>query len=299
MALEPDRIQKPLRKVRKLLKKMPALPTPEDIHDFRTSSRRVEEILQVLSLDSRGKGRRTAKALSGLRKRAGKVRDMDVLTSYATNLRHPHEEEERDCSVRLLEHLGAERHKYARKFHAVTQQSAAKLNKGLKRISNKVDKVLPAKNSAVSSKNAATSDVAAEALKLVSELASASRVGKSNLHSYRLKVKELQTLLKMADSRGAEFVNKLGEVKDAIGEWHDWEELVAIAGDVLDHGAACKLIRELKRTREQKYTRALALFQGTRRKYLREFDQRSPASPRHSLKRPAESVLSATAAIAA
>ena len=117
MALQPDRIQKPLRKVRKLLKKMPAIPSAEDIHDFRTNSRRVEATLEVLSLDSGGKGWRASKTVSRLRKRAGKIRDMDVLTNYASNLPHP--DDETDCSVRLLEHLGAERRKHARKFHVV------------------------------------------------------------------------------------------------------------------------------------------------------------------------------------
>jgi len=100
---------------------------------------------------------------------------MDVLMSFASNLRHP--DDENDCSKRLLEHLGAERRKHARKFHAATQQSAAKLNKALKRISNKIESNLPAKASLGSLKNTAALDVAAAALKLVSELASASRVG--------------------------------------------------------------------------------------------------------------------------
>lgn len=276
---------------------MPAIPSAEDIHDFRMNSRRVEATLEVLSLDSGGKGWRASKTLSRLRKRAGKIRDMDVLTNYASNLPHP--DDETDCSVRLLEHLGAERRKHARKFHVDAKHSAAKLDRRLRRISKRVESALPAKASPGSRRNTAASDVAAAALKLVSELASASRVGRKNLHSYRLKVKELQNLLKMADNGGSEFVKELGELKDAIGEWHDWDELIAIAEDVLDHGARCNLIRELKRTREKKLWSALAQFERTRRKYLREFHQHPPGNSRHAMKRPAESVFSAAAAIAA
>jgi hypothetical protein len=119
------------------------------------------------------------------------------------------------------------------------------------------------------------------------------------LHSHRLKVKELQNLLKMAGNGGHEFVKELGEVKDAIAEWHDWDELIAIAEDVLDHGAPCKLIRELNRIREQQYKRALALFERTRKKYLGRCDQRSQGSSRYSVQRPLQSASSATAAIAA
>ena len=35
------------------------------------------------------------------------------------------------------------------------------------------------------------------------------------------------------------FVDRLGEIKDAIGEWHDWEVLVATANETLDHSRKC------------------------------------------------------------
>jgi CHAD domain-containing protein len=111
MALETARIQKPTRKLRKLLKKMPGIPSPREIHTFRTNLRRVETALQVFSLDSNRKGRRTAKTLSKLRKRAGKIRDMDVLTAHAASVELAHDENY--CSVALLEYLGAQRLKHA------------------------------------------------------------------------------------------------------------------------------------------------------------------------------------------
>ena len=63
MVLETARIQKATRKLRELLKKMPGIPSPREIHTFRTNLRRVETALQVFSLDSGRKGRRTAKTL--------------------------------------------------------------------------------------------------------------------------------------------------------------------------------------------------------------------------------------------
>ena len=82
MALDFKRVQKPVRKLRKLLKKMSAEPTPQQVHDFRTNSRNMEATLNAFGLEDSGLGRRVLKLLSRLRKRAGKVRDMDVLTSY-------------------------------------------------------------------------------------------------------------------------------------------------------------------------------------------------------------------------
>ncbi|HEX4785898.1 MAG TPA: CHAD domain-containing protein, partial [Candidatus Sulfotelmatobacter sp.] len=239
---------------------------------------------------------RTAKTLSSLRRRAGKIRDMDVLTAHAANIKHTHDENY--CSVALLEYLGARRLKQARKFHAAVRRHGSKLRNRLKRISKDIEQLLPDSKSG-GNVHSPASNANAAAWKLISELAKASRVGRTNLHSYRLKVKELRNLLQMADNGGDEFAKELGELKDAIGEWHDWEELIAIAEEILDHGPKCELTRELKSTRDKKYKNAISLFEGTRNKYLRHFDQRRGTDLPRAIKKPAESVLFATAAIAA
>lgn len=95
----------------------------------------------------------------------------------------------------------------------------------------------------------------------------------------------------MADHPGNQpFIDALGQVKDAIGEWHDWEELIAIAADRLDHGPACKLLHELKAVSARKYECALSLTNKMRRDFL--------SSGRFGKHRPARPILEATAAIA-
>jgi len=85
-----------------------------------------------------------------------------------------------------------------------------------------------------------------------------------------LRVKELRNVLRMAaGTSNPKFVDDLGRVKDAIGEWHDWEELVLIAQKALDHGNGCELMRELKRVAEGKYEHALGVVQALRKKYWR------------------------------
>ena len=77
---------------------------------------------------------------------------------------------------------------------------------------------------------------------------------------YRLKVKELRYVLQMAgDAERNELVARLGEVKDAIGEWHDWETLAGIAAEQLTHGARCPLVHQIRSTVSREYDRALAL----------------------------------------
>jgi len=298
MALDVDRAEKPLRKLRKLLKKMPATPSADDVHDFRTNSRRIEATLEAFSLDSGNNCRRVLKELSRLRKRAGKVRDMDVLTNYLLGVSHL--EKEKECCVQLLEHLGAQRQKYAKKFNSARQQYASELNRRLKRTSRRMVKVLPSNGKKDPNRDSVSAEVTASALKLLAGLTQPTRLGKTNLHPYRLKVKELRNLLQMAeDSDQQEFVQRLGEVKDAIGEWHDWAELVAIAGKVLDHGANCGLVSELRRTVEKKYRNGLDLAEAVRKKFLRMPESGDRRKKQHRQRGPAEPVWLATAALVA
>ena len=166
MAVDFKRVHKPTRKLRKLLKKMSAKPTPEQVHEFRTNSRNMEATLQVFGLENSGVGRRVLKPLSRLRKRAGKVRDMDVLTSYAASVHA--EDGEQDCAVQLLEHLGAQRRKYARKFHSASRQDGSKLRRRLKQVRRELDR----KEASLEHKERLLAEPSSSALKLASELGS-------------------------------------------------------------------------------------------------------------------------------
>lgn len=262
MPVDFKRAQKPARKLRKLIKKMPGEPTPEQVHDFRTNTRKMESTLEAFALANTGAGRRVLKPLSRLRKRAGKIRDMDVLTAYATSVRP--EDGERDCGVQLLEYLGAQRHKRARKFHAASRQDGSQLRKRLKRAQRKLGS-----EEAKAQKNGRhIPEPSSSALDLGSELARVPRLNHSNLHPFRLKVKELRNVLRLAQNPDEDLVDALGKVKDAIGEWHDWEELVGIAEKNLDHGTPCKLIQQLKATTREKYEAALSEAEQLRKRYF-------------------------------
>ena len=106
MALDRNRLLKPVRKLRKLIGKLDSEPTPKQVHNLRTNARRFEAMFNAMSLDAHGIGKSVLKDLGRIRRRAGKVREMDVLTGFASTV-HPQGEEE--CSVQLLEHLGVRR----------------------------------------------------------------------------------------------------------------------------------------------------------------------------------------------
>jgi CHAD domain-containing protein len=263
MAIDAEKIHKSLRKLRKLAIKLPKDPSPEKVHKLRTSARKLEAIFSALALDSQKNERQLIKGLRTIRKRAGKVRDLDVLTGDLTTV---HADGEADCQVRILEHLGGERQRQAGKLRKLVGNHRSDLKTRLRKASIRLDKQIE------KLEPDAASLAAAESLRLSSELEFPKRLNKGNLHPYRLKLKQLRYVLELAPDH-PKFVDDLGEAKDAIGDWHDWEELIAIANQVLDHGTNCKLMRRLKETADLKFAHALRVAENLRRTYLKSSSQ--------------------------
>ncbi len=277
MALNSEQIEKTMRKLRKLVNKAPKRPTPDNIHDLRTYTRRFEAAVAALKLDSRRNERRLLRDLKRARKRAGKVRDMDVLMSYSA---HMDAGQQQNCQVQLLEYLGANRYRQAKRLKVSMRKRHPAIRHRLKRAENRIEKVISGESKRSSApENTAPAEAMALAVKLSRELAEPASLNRNNLHPYRLKVKQLRYLLEMADSPDTRpFIDSMGAVKDAIGEWHDWEELIAIASDLDEHGPNCKLVRELKTISDRKYEHALSLTNQMRKEYLRSSKPR-PCPP--------------------
>ncbi|HKV48322.1 MAG TPA: CHAD domain-containing protein [Candidatus Acidoferrales bacterium] len=264
MALNEKRLEKSIKKLRKILKKRAKPLEPEDVHDLRTRSRRIETSIQATQPSTKHNERTLLRNLRRIRKRAGKVRDMDVLTSHVLNLQVKGEEE---CRTRLAEHLGNERYKQAEKLRRTIKRYGEKTRRQLKRTHRRFAREI---EGASSNGQKLESAAAITALQQSADLASPLTLNRGNLHPYRMKVKELRYVLQAGEGEGdRKFVASLSETKDAIGEWHDWEELTSIAQDVLDHQPHCALIGELKRISREKYESAMSIVNKLRAGYLK------------------------------
>jgi CHAD domain-containing protein len=293
MSFDVGRIHKSTRRILKFLHNNSKRPSSDAVHNLRTSTRSLETTLVTLGLDRKGKTSRLLRELADIRKRAGKVRDMDVLTAHILTIKP---DGEQDCLVQLLEYLGAERRSDAGKLRDAIDKSRARIRRGLKASMNRIEKLLDrAKNSPQDSD--AVSATIAKAIQLSSELNSPTRLTRGNLHPFRLKVKELRDVLQLSDHADhQEFVATLGEVKDAIGEWHDWEELVGIADGLLDH-PSCKLMKKLRGVANSRYERALVLTKNLRTHYLKSAKAKR-GKPRAGTAVLSATVLKATSSIA-
>jgi CHAD domain-containing protein len=294
MALDSKRLLKPVRKLRKLVGNLDRQPAAEIVHDLRTNARRVEATFEALMLDTQGAGKSVMKDLRRCRKRAGRVRDMDVLTDYASRVHRPGEDE---CSVQLLEHLGARRKKYAAKLYAEVRRFRPALRKELKHAESMLAELIQT-NGDSAGDSAVGPRAATAALTLAVQLAAPPRLDRGTLHPYRLKVKELRNILQMASGNSTRFVDDLAKVKDAIGEWHDWEVLLSIAQKELEDYRRCDLLAELRRITRHKYDDALALARTLRRNYLRSSHSRKARSSAPPSSIPREAVWEAIAMLA-
>jgi len=272
-----------MKKLRRLLNTLDSDSAPEQVHDLRTSARRFDAAFKALGLDDAGIPKSVFKELGRLRKRAGRVRAMDVLTEFAAAIRS---KDEAECHVRLLEHLGARRQKQAAKLHTEAKQLRRELRKALDQASSRITRLLREKDAGAA--NSIVANAAATAIRLSAQLSAPPHLNKTNLHPYRLKVKELQSILLMAEAPSRpRFVEDLGDVKNAIGEWHDWEELVGIASKLLDHDGTCLLLAELKRIAESKYGHGLARAHELRKTYLQSSQSKRKSAALAGVPRPA------------
>jgi CHAD domain-containing protein len=257
-------IQANLRKLRKSLKRAPRRLTPEDVHKLRTRARRVVSLSDSHSLPALNKAN-LAEPIKRIRKRAGRVRDMDVLTAHLAAM---HSDEDPSCRTQLLEYLGAKRYRRADRLVQLLQDQGRWLRKELRRVAKGVAKDTSRKSG--KSARRARSKQSAQVLELTAGLSEPVHLNKSNLHPYRLTVKELRDALSMAGgTRDSRFAGMLGQCQDAIGEWHDWEELIAIAEKTLDHSPQCPLLHKLKTISKQKFDSALTIAEKLRTDYAR------------------------------
>src|SRR5262249_46185352 len=127
------------RRVKKFLRKRPKKPGVNAIHNLRTSTRSLETTFATLGITTNAKVRRLLRDLRDVRKRAGRVRDMDVLTADVLTLT---QEAKQECYVQLVEYLGAERIKYAKKLRNTVISAGPQVRRNLKRNCKRLTKLL-------------------------------------------------------------------------------------------------------------------------------------------------------------
>lgn len=257
MKLHPESVEKPLKKLRKQLKRFPSSPPPEQVHSLRTRTRRLEATVTALSLDKQKQSRRLLKLIKPVRKSAGKVRDMDVLVGDTLTLS---ETKGSDAVVRLVEHLAKMRVRNARKLRDVVTSKESRIRESLKQASTVMRERLKDSSARVECESAPRI--------LITELSHWPDLREDNLHLFRIRIKELRYMLQLSPESDERLVKILGQVKDLVGDWHDWVELLRIARQVLDPRIDRVVLADIESIRNEKLRVALAAANRVRQRYF-------------------------------
>jgi len=259
MELDLGSVGRPVRQLKKTLKGLAGGPSAQEVHDLRTRSRRVEAIAGMVTGGSERSRHNLRKTLKPLRKAAGAVRDMDVLASKARMLGV------RDGSVELLlAHLLGRRVESARILIDAVEKRRKDVRVGLNKFSHEIEKHVERGRAKVGGRKAHTKT----ATKLMDELSGWPAFDAENLHAFRIKVKKLRYVLQLTGAAEARFLAALDKVKARIGDWHDWQELRAIAGEVLGDAKRRKALEEIEQMEAKKLKLALAAARAVKTKFL-------------------------------
>jgi CHAD domain-containing protein len=264
MEIEPRNIHSPARKLRRLLKDLPDNAPAAGVHGLRTQARRLEAIVTALMLDSKKPARQMLKSIEPVRKAAGEVRDMDVLVAHVLDRFRG----ESRPAARLLKRLTGMRKRSAQELLETVDQHRKDARRSLKRFSRQIEKSLNGNGSGPASEPRSNLPQGDAARKLMSELNGWPALNAENLHSFRIKLKELRYVLQLGRNADARVLGDLGKVKDAIGDWHDWQQLAWIARKTLDHEDDPAVLDRIESIGKGKLRRALAAAKGLRRQWL-------------------------------
>jgi CHAD domain-containing protein len=263
--MEADRLQKPVRTLRRGLKSLPRDPAPEQVHRLRIGARQMESVAAALLPANGKKTRQLLKSIKPLRKAAGDVRDMDVMTANALKLA---ETPGHNSLARLVKYLGSTRQKSAAQLLDALEHRRKAARRRLKRFAKRVESALKAEESGARAVEL-EGGVRAATAKIRNALSRWPELSADNIHRFRLKIKELRSLLQLEQESDAGFFRALGNAKNKIGEWHDWHQLREIAGEILDAEQDRALLVEIDLAVKRKLEAALTASNALRRKYLK------------------------------
>ncbi len=261
-------MREPFRKLRESLKHLEKNPPPEEVHKLRIQARRIESIASALVPAGGHKARRLIKPVKQLRRAAGGVRDMDVLTSNALSLC---DRAGKQSLARLIDYLRSTRAKKALKLLKTFDRESKLARKSLRKYTRLI-KSAPQPSNGLARSSKATRPPAdplyAAVGELIAELTVWPAITVRTIHQFRLKVKELRYVLQALPESDMAFLDALSVVKDQIGEWHDWQQLAEVAGHAIPGPEDKALLEEIRKTARKKLYQAKAVSNAMRDGWL-------------------------------
>jgi CHAD domain-containing protein len=285
MSIAPERSQFIFQKLERDLLKLSSKLKPESVHSFRTGTRRVQTLLEQLAPDRTRNEKKLLDLLRRIRKRAGKVRDLDVQLSTLRSLKIPQEPRRKTLLLQNLIELRAEHEKRLRK--ALTKETTREVGKRLTRAAKDLNP-----------------DTLRDPLSVARQMIT--RVVRLQgpptedvLHQYRIAAKRARYAAEFAVKSPAvdQFIAQLKQAQDALGDWHDWFMLTQSAGKRLGDVHESPLVAMLHNVSAAKFRHAAAALSSTR--VMRADLKRQSSPPAKSRKQNTKTAVSVVPASSA
>jgi CHAD domain-containing protein len=239
------------QKLDRQVSKLSAKPEPENVHKFRTYGRRLEALLDALVAHPNRNDRKLLKTLARLRKKAGRVRDLDVQISALRHLKVPQDAAQKS---ELIHTLAEERREREKKLtRSLGAETLHDLRRRLKRAA--ADKIPP------------TADPLAIAMRQLEVLArDRTPLNEKTLHRYRVAGKRARYLAELAGStpEAIQTVELLKRLQNVLGDWHDWLKLTEKAEQLFGVASDSPLVTTLRNVTRTKFRGAIDALAETR-----------------------------------
>lgn len=227
-------------------------PKPKSVHRLRTTIRRIESLVSYANPEISKKEERSLEKMAALRKRAGKVRDLDVQADMLVTLGNGSAAKDREILAELLK---KKREQQAKRLEsAIKKLHDAKFFGRLNRIAEQAGVPQDSKNRPL----APLEEAKAQLVEMASDFGPGETMKASRLHEARVALKRIRYLAELAEESAAQkdFMRKLKSTQDAIGDWHDWLELTDRAEKRFSDRTNSALVSEMRTVLSARHSEA-------------------------------------------
>jgi|SRR6267378_3258422 len=244
----------------------------KDVHRLRTTIRRLESLIRYANPEVSHKQQKAIDELGSLRKRAGRVRDLDIQIGLLGAIANGSTGKDRRM---IADHLKMKRQRQAIRLTSdVKDLEYKKLFPRLEKISEKSSMATPDQHD-----NAPVDRARSELIQLAGKTSLHHALKAGRLHELRISLKRIRYTAELGEESDAqrELLEELRPVQDALGEWHDWETLVRTAEKQFKARINCPLLVEMRSLLAARFSAAMSAVDRLFAKYMSEVGK-APAS---------------------
>ena len=260
MSIDQKQVRGVFQKLESDLAKLSSKSQARSVHRFRTGTRRLQILLGELSPQLDRNDKKLLKSLGKIRKRAGKVRDLDVQLTALRSLKIPRQPRRK---TQLVNHLIELRQVQEAKLRKEANKTTTReIRRRLKRAEKNFDPE-------------SAGDPLSLSKAMLDKLSRANDPpNEAVLHQYRILTKRARYAAEFArkSEEANRFIAQLTRLQDALGDWHDWLTLTQTAKRHIGDLHESPLVAELHNVTGAKFRRAIAVLTQSRSKPAAKLD---------------------------